>query len=136
MSRCARGAVAGLVAGVIAYASAWPTLAQAQQHRSFSAQVLRGELVIGLPPQVVLNGQDRRLAPGARIRGEDNLLKLPASLSGQRLVVHYTVEASTGLLADVWILNPTELANKRWPTSEADARSWRFDPSSQIWHRP
>ena len=117
------------------------TIAQAQAapavgHRPFPAQALRGELVVGAPPMALLNGQAARLAPGARIRGEDNLLRLPTSLAGQPVIVHYTREPSSGLLMDVWILNRAELANEPWPTSPAEAATWRFDPASQRWARP
>ena len=54
---------------------------------------------------------------------------------GQGVIVHYTREPSSGLLMDVWILNRAELANEPWPTSPAEAASWRFDPSSQRWAR-
>ena len=92
--------------------------------------------MVGAVPMALLNGQAARLAPGARIRGEDNLLRLPTSLTGQGVIVHYTREPSSGLLMDVWILNRAELANDPWPTSPAEAASWRFDPASQRWARP
>ncbi|MFY8082224.1 MAG: hypothetical protein ACOVN7_00640 [Rubrivivax sp.] len=104
-------------------------------HRSFPANALRGELLFGAAPLAVLNGHADRLAPGARIRGEDHMLRLPASLVGQTLVVHYTREPSSGLLMDVWILNRAEWANQPWPSTPAEAASWRFDPASQRWSR-
>jgi hypothetical protein len=104
-------------------------------HRSFPAHALRGELLIGAAPLALLNGQADRLAPGARIRGEDNMLRLPASAVGQPLVVHYTREPSSGLLMDVWILNRAELDNRPWPSTPAEATRWRFDPASQRWAR-
>ncbi|MFG6487621.1 hypothetical protein ACG04R_13140 [Roseateles sp. BYS78W] len=107
--------------------------AQAQTHRSFPVNALRGDLVVTQYPDMTLNGQAARLAPGGRIRNADNLLAQPASLVNQRLTVHYTVEASTGLLMDVWVLNSVELANKPWPTTRAEAASWKFDPGSQTW---
>lgn len=110
--------------------------AQTPPHRNFPAAALRGELWLVTPPEASLNGAPARLAPGARIRGEDNLLRLPAALSGQRLLVHYTLEPTTGLVLDVWILNPTERAREPWPASPEQARAWRFDPSAQTWTRP
>lgn len=117
------------------------TMAQAQAtppigHRSFPPQALRGELWVGAPPLAQLNGQPERLAPGARIRGEDNLLRLPTQLTGRAWLVHYTREPSSGLLMDVWILNRAEMANEPWPASPAEASTWRFDPASQRWARP
>ena len=105
-------------------------------HRSFPPQALRGELWVGAPPLAQLNGQPERLAPGARIRGEDNLLRLPTQLTGRAWLVHYTREPSSGMLMDVWILNRVEMANEPWPASPAEASTWRFDPASQRWGRP
>ncbi len=105
-------------------------------HRSFPSQALRGELWVGAPPLAQLNGQPERLAPGARIRGEDNLLRLPTQLTGRAWLVHYTREPSSGMLIDVWILNRVEVANEPWPASPVEAATWRFEPASQRWGRP
>ena len=110
-------------------------VAQAQTHRTFPANALRGELVITQFPDALLNGKPARLAPGARVKGDTNLWIAPAGLAGQKLVVHYTVETS-GLLQDVWVLNPVELANKPWPTTPAESASWTFIPGSQTWVKP
>jgi hypothetical protein len=106
--------------------------AQAQTHRFFPANALRGQLVITQFPDATMNGRSARLAPGARIKNDNNLWVPPASLAGQKLTVHYTVE-STGLIMDVWVLNSVELANKPWPTTRAEAASWTFDPGTQTW---
>jgi hypothetical protein len=106
--------------------------AQAQTHRPFPAYALRGEMVVLQTPDISLNGKPARLAPGARVRGDTNLLQQPASLSGEKLVVHYTLDP-TGLLMDVWVLNPVELANKPWPSSPQEAQNWSFDQASQTW---
>jgi hypothetical protein len=105
-------------------------------HRSFPPQALRGELWVGAPPLAQLNGQPERLAPGARNRGEDNLLRLPTQLTGRAWLVHYTREPSSGMLMDVWILNRVEVANEPWPASPVEAATWRFEPASQRWGRP
>jgi hypothetical protein len=110
-------------------------VAQAQTHRVFPAQALRGELVVLQTPDVLLNGQPARLAPGARVKGDTNLLQQPGALTGQKLTVHYTVERG-GLLMDVWVLNPAELANKTWPRTPQEAASWRFDAATQTWSQP
>lgn len=135
LQACARWCWA-LAAGL-----AFLTPAQAQSdlpagHRNFPPHALRGELLVGAVPLALLNGNPARLAPGARIRGDDNLLRLPTSVAGQSLVVHYTLESSSGLLMDVWILNRAELANGPWPTSPSEAATWRFDPARQRWSRP
>jgi hypothetical protein len=110
-------------------------VARAQQHRFFPANALRGELVITQFPDVQLNGKPARLAPGSRIKGDTNLWIPPAGLTGQKLTVHYTVESS-GLIMDVWILNPAERANKTWPTTPAEAAKWQFNPGDQTWSKP
>ncbi|MBA4218423.1 MAG: hypothetical protein V3V71_12155 [Roseateles sp.] len=110
-------------------------VAQAQTHRFFPANALRGELVITQFPDVQLNGQPARLAPGARVKNESNLWVPPAGLSGQKLTVHYTIESS-GLILDVWVLNAAELDNKLWPRTPAEAASWQFNPGNQTWSKP
>jgi hypothetical protein len=110
-------------------------VAQAQTHRFFPANALRGELVITQFPDATMNGQAVRLAPGSRIKNDNNLWVPPASLTGQKFVVHYTVE-STGLLMDVWVLNAAELANKPWPRTPQEAATWQFNPGNQTWIKP
>jgi hypothetical protein len=132
MNRCAFLSTA-LSTALVAATLAWPAAAQMQ--RPFPATALRGELRVEQPPAVTLNGQPARLAPGARIRGEDNLLKMSGALAGQALTVHYTVD-NYGLLLEVWILTPTERARQPWPKTPAEAAAWRFDPVAQAWSRP
>lgn len=126
MYRCLR------VAAVCASAVAFTLPAAAQVQRNFPANALRGELAVVAPPQVRLNAQQARLAPGARIRAENNLIVMPASLVGRELAVHYTVD-SDGQLRDVWILQAHELARKPWPTTPRQAQTWSFDPAAQVW---
>lgn len=109
--------------------------AAAQVQRNFPAHALRGTLVVGAPPEATLNGQAARLAPGARIRSQDNLLVLSATLSGANLLVHYTLDP-LGLVKDVWILSADEAAKRPWPTTPEEAQSWVFDPIAQIWAKP
>jgi len=111
------------------------TDAAAQLQRNFPATALRGELVITLPPQARLNGQLVRLAPGARLRGMNNMLLMSGSVVGQRLWVHFTLDL-TGELLDVWVLTPTELAKRPWPGTPLEASQWNFNPDSQTWSRP
>lgn len=125
MYRCATSAVALAAAALSISASA-------QNHRPFPANALRGELVVVQAPDVTLNGQAARLAPGARIRGDNNLMLLSATLTGQKLTVHYTID-SYGLLKDLWVLNATELANTPWPQTAEQAASWVFDSGAQTW---
>ena len=128
------GAAAGLLVLLAVSPTAW---SQSEPgHRVFPAQALRGELAVQGFPEVLLNGRVDRLAPGARIRGADNMLQTPAALAGLKLTVHYTREAGTGLLMDVWILNAVEKARKPWPQTEREAQTWTFDPAAQTWKKP
>ena len=68
MRRCA---LAFAFAGLVAF---WALPAAAQTPRNFPATALRGELVITAPPEVLLNKKPARLAPGSRLRGQDNML--------------------------------------------------------------
>jgi hypothetical protein len=112
---------------------ALPTLAQMQ--RNFPATALRGELVITAPPEAVLNGRNARLAPGARIRGENNMMLVSGAAINQRLIVHYTLDVE-GQLLDLWVLTPQERSKQPWPTTLEQAQSWSFDPAAQAWVKP
>ena len=84
---------------------------------------------------MLLNRLPARLAPGARIRGMDNMLQMSGALVGQRLLVHYTLDTQGGVL-DVWVLTPAELARRPWPATPQQAGSWLFDPGTQTWSQP
>ncbi len=107
----------------------------AQSMRRFPPTALRGTFEVVQAPDVALNGKAARLAAGARIVGPDNMLKLSASLTGQKVLVHYTVDTQ-GLLKDVWILTADEAARKPWPTTTTEAQGWVFDPVAQVWSKP
>ncbi|BAL97576.1 hypothetical protein [Rubrivivax gelatinosus] len=110
---------------------ALPAAAQIVVQRKLAPNSLRGELVVTQPPEVQLNGKPARLAPGARIHGENNLLVLSGTIVGQKLAVNYTRELH-GELLEVWILNASERA-RLWPKTAEEAASWRFEPLSQTW---
>ena len=118
---------------VLTCALALPAAVQAQ--RTFTAQALRGEVAFGTPPEITLNGKPARLAPGARIRDENNMLHLPGSLAGKKFVVNYTTELE-GMLLDVWILSRGEMARKPWPTTQKEALAWQFNADAQAWTKP
>lgn len=126
MFRCA-------LAALTAAAIAAPAAAQVQ--RVFPQNALRGAIVVGVPPEITLNGRDARLAPGARIRNQNNMLEMSAALSGQKLLVNYTLEIN-GLVKDVWILRPEEAAVRPWPTKLEETQTWSFDPVAQTWTKP
>ena len=110
--------------------------AQAQQfQRSFPQNALRGEITVTQPPELLLNGAPARLAPGARIKGGNNLLVMSGAIIGQTLPVHYTID-TYGLVKDVWLLREDELARKPWPRTAEEAARWIFDPVGQTWAKP
>ena len=118
---------------LLACALALPAAAQVQ--RNFMTKTLRGTVVFGAPPEITLNGNPARLAPGARIRDENNMLQLPATMVGRKVVVNYTTELE-GMLLDVWVLTPAEAARKPWPTTEKEAQTWQFNVDVQTWVKP
>ena len=56
-----------------------PALAQVQ--RAFPQNALRGAIVIGVAPEIQLNGAAARLAPGARIRDANNMVAIATSMN-------------------------------------------------------
>ncbi len=109
--------------------------AQDQAMRRFPQNALRGVITFGEPPLVQLNNELTRLAPGARIRGTNNLLLLSGTLAGLKTAVNYTLD-NTGQLEDVWLLRDEETARKPWPSTSQEAAQWNFDAGNQIWSRP
>jgi hypothetical protein len=126
MLRCAVWALLGAAA---------VSTAQAQLARNFPATALRGELVVTQAPEVLVNRRPARLAPGARIRDAENRLVLSGAMTGQRWLVHYTLDLHGNLL-DVWLLTAAEARRQPWPTTPQQAASWSFNPDAQVWSRP
>ena len=127
MLRCVLVAAAAL-------ATALPAAAQSVQ-RNFPQNALRGEITFGTPPGILLNGQSARLAPGARIRGLNNMIVMSGALVGNTLTVNYTLELG-GQVLDVWLLTDDERSKSPWPTTLQQAQSWSFDPVAQVWSKP
>ena len=71
----------------------------------------RGILEVTQPPNVLVNGQNDRLSPGARIRGTNGMLLLSSHLVGQQLPMRFNREPN-GLIHEVWILTPEEFAQQ------------------------
>ncbi|GGI21413.1 hypothetical protein [Oxalicibacterium faecigallinarum] len=76
--------------------------------RPFPPITKRGEIMIGKHPQVVLDGKDRTLSPGAWIRNKQNLIEMPVALYGRKFTVNYT-ENMEGNIDRVWILSDEEI---------------------------
>ena len=94
----------------------WTTSAQAQTQelgvREFPAAAKRATLAVTRPPEVLLNGNPARLAPGARIRGVNNATMMSGALVGQTFIVNYVREPQ-GLIKEVWLLTEREVQEKR-----------------------
>ena len=125
--------IRSLIVGALLAALLAPS--QGQVQRQFPQNALRGQIEFGQPPLVALNGEPRRLAPGARIRAQNNMIVLSGSLVGSTSPVHYTLDP-LGQILDVWILRADELANVPWPSHPSEAAGWAFDPGAQRWTRP
>jgi hypothetical protein len=108
---------------------------QAQVQRSFPQNALRGAIIVGVAPDIQLDGQPARLAPGSRIRDTNNMAVVPGALVGGRYLVNYTVDTS-GLVKDIWLLRAEEAAVQPWPTTLEQAHAWTFDPTGQVWIKP
>ena len=121
-----------LVLALALLASIGPATAQVQ--RNFPQDALRGEVTVGVPPDLSINGQNARLAPGSRIRDQNNMLAMSASLSGARFTAHFTMDTG-GEVKDLWILRADEVANQPWPATTKEAQTWAFDPAAQRWTR-
>ena len=109
--------------------------AAAQMQRNFPQTALRGSMVFGIFPEILLNGDPARLSPGTRIRKDDNMGTVPSAMLGGPFLVNYTVDFG-GTVKDVWILTPTEAAVQPWPTTLQQAQAWTFDYTAQVWTKP
>ena len=136
MNRCAQFSLALALAGTIAALAPAPASAQDGQalRRNFPQNALRGGIVFGAPPAILLNGVSTQTAPSVRIHGLDNLIMMSAQLTGARAIVDYTTDMQ-GAIKEIWILSAIEQA-KLWPTTTADAAAWSFDPIAQAWTKP
>jgi hypothetical protein len=96
----------------LVFVAAQPAAAQTldpQRIPPMAASAQRGVLRVVAPPEVLLDGQPARLAPGARIRDRNNLLVVSGALIGQDLIVRYTRDP-LGLVHEVWVLTADEAA--------------------------
>ena len=133
MNRCAQLSLALALAGTLAALAPAPAAAQAMQ-RNFPQNALRGKIVFGAPPAIMMNGIATTLAPGYRVHGVDNLIVMTAQLVDGTATVDYTTDVE-GHVYEVWILSPTEAA-KLWPVAREQAAAWKFDQFAQTWTKP
>lgn len=85
-----------------------PTLAQ----RILPAEAKKGSLTMIEYPMVMLDEEPARLAPGAIIRNEQNLIVVPGALPPEvEFKVRYFVDTN-GELSRIWILTQEEIAGR------------------------
>jgi hypothetical protein len=93
--------------------------------RNFPVGTLRGRFMVVNAPEIQLDGQPERLSPGARIRSAQQMLVMPAALTGQNLLVNYKRDAA-GMVSEVWILTPEEAQAKRETAEKPLLNFWPF----------
>ena len=106
------GAVYAVALGLaLALPLCLPVQAQQAQPRlvPIPAKAKRAKISFSGSNTVLVDGKQALLAPGARIFDSNNMLLMFASLNGT-VVAKYTVEENTGLLMNVWVLTPEEVA--------------------------
>jgi hypothetical protein len=130
MYRCAALPLAALLASACIVAPA------AAQSRAFNQNALRGAIVFGDDQQLKLNGRITSLTPGARVRDQNNMVVLAATLSGGKFLVNYTLDMGGEQVRDVWILTPAEAAVRPWPTTLQEAQTWAYDATTMTWSKP
>ena len=106
------------------------------QTRAFPQNTLRGAIVFGDYPTVTLNGKAKTLTPGSRVRNQDNMIVMAASLAGAKWLVNYTLDMGGEQVRDVWILSPGEAAVRPWPTTLEEAQTWTYDSTTMTWIKP
>ena len=92
---------------LLAAATVLPALPAWAEGRNFPVGARRGTMTPGQFPEIVINGNTRRMAPGGRIFGKKNLIVMSSSIQGSGLAVNY-LEDAQGSIQTVWILTDFE----------------------------
>jgi hypothetical protein len=79
--------------------------------RTFPGDAKRGALKSAEFPYVQIDKQVIKLAPGAKIYDDKNQLVMPTRLP-QKAEIRYSIEATTGLVMNIWLLSADEAAQK------------------------
>jgi hypothetical protein len=102
-----------LIGFMLAWLCLLPSLPADAFERPFPPTAKRGALSPAEFPFVIINGKQRTLSPGAKIRNVDNMIQVQGSLPRARLIVNYT-ENAQGAIDQVWLLTADEA--RRAPT--------------------
>ena len=93
-----------LTTAVVALAAG--PLAHAQLQRPIPADAEVGRLAIGVFPEATLDGRPVRLGPGTRIFDEQNMIRPPSTVGGERKVA--LARGTLGEITRVWLLSDAE----------------------------
>ncbi len=88
-----------------------PALAAAQL-RTLPEDAKRGNIQHVTETLVSIDGQEMRLAPGATIRNQQNLIIVPTALPREGAEAQYLLDGN-GQISRVWLLTPEEAARPR-----------------------
>jgi hypothetical protein len=97
-------AVSATVAGLLGSLICAP--ASAQVNRIIPPEAVPGLFKPAIFPEALMNGQAVRLGAGVRIYDEQNMIRMPASLSGDYRVAF--VRGSMGEIVQIWMLTEAE----------------------------
>ena len=79
--------------------------------RKFPANALRGKMRVVQTPEILIDGKPERLAPGSRIRDDQQRLVMSASIANLEFIVNFT-RNSMSEIQEIWILNALEAKQK------------------------
>lgn len=96
---------------LLALALSLPALAAAQA-RAIPEAAKRGTIEHVADMVVRIDGRELRLAPGATIRNERNLIVVPAALPREGAEAEFLVDGN-GQISRVWVLTAEEAARPR-----------------------
>ena len=92
---------------LVALAVTLPALPAFADGRLFPVGAKRGKMTPATFPEIIINGNTRRMAPGGRIIGPKNTIVMSSSIQGSNLVVNY-LEDGQGSIRTVWLLTEYE----------------------------
>jgi hypothetical protein len=84
----------------------------AAQMRSLPSDTERGTIRHVQGSEVSVNGRPMRLAPGAAIRNQENLIIVPTALPAEGALAEYVLDGE-GMIFRVWLLTGEEASRER-----------------------